>query len=395
MCTLILTLFFSFKNPIIPKVNVLESQWDLRTRESKKHISRLLTALLIAHCRRQKIAHDPNNTVWSRDTTSYGHKQLVSQGWAPGQNLGATHAPHKKLYSEASTSHIRVVLRNDNLGLGAKRGSGQLAGECTGLDSFQNLLGRLNGKSQDVLEKEQQGRNHAKRVMFVEKRWESLNFVSGGLLVGDKIWGKGEAAEEGNETSKHTSQKGEAPKEVVMITEPTPKARSKQKSKDKESKEERRARRKAKHTVERPLGEAKPIVESQGISAGIERESQDDDDGDSSLQQERRKEEKRLRKAKKAQRKLDKRRRKETEKATEESSVQSILLPTQTVVSSSSKITPTPMEPSRSPVPSTSNSGGRHAVRQRYIRQKQMAMLDPKALNEVNHHRAAQRRDKC
>ena len=40
--------------------------------------------------------------------------------------------------------------------------------------------------------------------------------------------------------------------------------------------------------------------------------------------------------------------------------------------------------PSLAP-PSAIAVSGRHAVRQRFIRQKQMAVMDPKALNEVRH----------
>lgn len=137
--------------------------------------------------RRAKFAHDPNNLWWSRSDTRYGHRILQSQGWQPGDFLGAKDAPHAKFYSAANASHIRVALRDDNLGLGARYGAAGGEWESTGLDGFQDLLGRLNGLAPQELENKQQARATLKRNRYAEKRWGSLNFVSGGLLVGDKI----------------------------------------------------------------------------------------------------------------------------------------------------------------------------------------------------------------
>ena len=80
-----------------------------------------------------------------------------------------------------------MALKDDNLGLGAKRGSGQVEGQCTGLDAFQGLLGRLNGKSDGELQKEQDSRDDLKRAIYTERRRGSVRFVRGGLLVGDKL----------------------------------------------------------------------------------------------------------------------------------------------------------------------------------------------------------------
>lgn len=101
--------------------------------------------------------------------------------------MGTKDAPHARAHTEASASHIRVALKDDNLGLGAKRGRGQIEGQCTGLDVFQGLLGRLNGKPEVDLEKEQKSRDDLKRAIYTENRWGSVRFISGGLLVGDKI----------------------------------------------------------------------------------------------------------------------------------------------------------------------------------------------------------------
>ena len=66
-------------------------------------------------------------------------------GLATGQWIG--------LVSHALTTHVKVSIKDDNLGLGAKlhkrkaNGDGGLEEEGTaGLDAFQRILGRLNGK---------------------------------------------------------------------------------------------------------------------------------------------------------------------------------------------------------------------------------------------------------
>jgi Pin2-interacting protein X1 len=142
---------------------------------------------LLTFDRRLKLSNDPNNTTWTKDTTGFGHKIMKSQGWEPGNFLGAKDAPHAEFHTEANASHIRVVLKDDNLGIGAKRGSGLEQGECVGLDVFQSLLGRLNGRDEDELAQEQKSREDLKRAIYTERKWGSIRFISGGFLIGDKI----------------------------------------------------------------------------------------------------------------------------------------------------------------------------------------------------------------
>src|SRR5215469_12224336 len=134
---------------------------------------------------RRKLIHDPNNTAWSRSTDRFGHKILTGLGWQPGTTLGAKDAGHSKHYTSASTSHVRLLLKDDNLGLGAKRGNAE--GETFGLDELQTLLGRLNGKSEEVLQKEEEARRDVKLAMYQERRFGTLRFISGGFLEGDNI----------------------------------------------------------------------------------------------------------------------------------------------------------------------------------------------------------------
>ncbi len=129
--------------------------------------------------------YDPNNTRWTRDETTFGQKILRSQGWEPGKFLGVQDTAHAQLHSAASLAPIKINLKDDTLGLGAKIRQKQ-SDECTGLDVFKDLLGRLNGKSEETIEKQRQVRCEIKTNLFVERRYGPMRFVSGGLLVGDQ-----------------------------------------------------------------------------------------------------------------------------------------------------------------------------------------------------------------
>ncbi|KAI1259292.1 hypothetical protein F5Y18DRAFT_433439 [Xylariaceae sp. FL1019] len=134
---------------------------------------------------KRKLDFDPNNTRWTRDETTFGQKILRSQGWEPGKFLGAQDSAHAELHSAASFAPIKINLKDDTLGLGAKILAKQ-NDECTGLDVFKDLLGRLNGKSEVILEKERQVRSEIKTNLYVERKYGPMRFVRGGLLVGDQ-----------------------------------------------------------------------------------------------------------------------------------------------------------------------------------------------------------------
>ncbi|KAE8394772.1 hypothetical protein BDV23DRAFT_146309 [Aspergillus alliaceus] len=140
---------------------------------------------LAAPRKKTKISHDPNNTNWSRSTSGYGHKIMSSQGWTPGSFLGARNAAHADMFTAASASHIRVVVKDDTLGLGARSKRDPLD-EPTGLDAFKGLLGRLNGKSDADLAAEQKQREDAKLARYTATKWHTVRFISGGLLSQEK-----------------------------------------------------------------------------------------------------------------------------------------------------------------------------------------------------------------
>lgn len=109
---------------------------------------------------------------------------MRSQGWTPGQYLGAKDAAQSEYFGTANATHIRAILKDDNMGLGAKRNQGD---ECTGLDALQELLGRLNGKSQDSLDEDKKKREDTRINKYLHRKLGTVRFVYGGLLVGDKV----------------------------------------------------------------------------------------------------------------------------------------------------------------------------------------------------------------
>ena len=312
---------------------------------------------------------------------------LLSQGWTPGTYLGAVNAPHAHLHSDASTSHIRIALKDDNLGLGAKRGSGQAAGECTGLDAFQGLLGRLNGKSDTQLKKEQKSRDALKRVTYTERRWGILRFVSGGILVGDRIR---ELADE------------EKLRAASVLHQPT----SVEKSKQHENPSTHGFQASSNATI--PVDHIRkgismnhaeaasltPDIAVTGPRSTVQTQGEPEVEDIDLPHIDNVLSDKARRKAAKLERKLARRKRREARRAARSQTVQSASLSSITPAyfnetpdlgedicqeSSSAMVTlPPALSVTAAPVV------GRHVIRQRYIRQKKMAIMDPKALNEVS-----------
>ncbi|RYP18627.1 hypothetical protein DL765_003834 [Monosporascus sp. GIB2] len=182
---------------------------------------------------RRKLAHDPNNTRWSRNETTFGHRILRAQGWEPGNVLGAKDARHARLHSAASSAPIKVVLKDDTLGLGAKVRQKQST-ECTGLDGFKDLLGRLNGKSDDTIEKERKLRSDIRTSLYVERRYGPMRFVGGGLLVGDQMQA---LASTDPATSDRESTQNSTSESVEEGREPSKKAEREKKSKKRKAEE--------------------------------------------------------------------------------------------------------------------------------------------------------------
>lgn len=99
-------------------------------------------------------------------------------------------------------------MKDDNLGIGARR-TGETA-ENFGLGALANIYGRLSGKeTAQEQQQKQQSRADVGRKMYSERRYGPSMFVSGGLLVGDKIQGN----EEANRQCKAPPPDGSMPKD--------------------------------------------------------------------------------------------------------------------------------------------------------------------------------------
>ncbi|XP_004614809.2 PIN2/TERF1-interacting telomerase inhibitor 1 [Sorex araneus] len=91
-------------------------------------------SMLAERRRKQKWAVDPQNTAWSNDESKFGQRMLEKMGWSKGKGLGAQ--------EQGATEHIRVRVKNNNLGLGAtvNNEDNWIAHQ----DDFNQLLAALN-----------------------------------------------------------------------------------------------------------------------------------------------------------------------------------------------------------------------------------------------------------
>ncbi|KAF2441221.1 hypothetical protein P171DRAFT_92124 [Karstenula rhodostoma CBS 690.94] len=326
---------------------------------------------LAAPKNRSKISNDPQNTTWANNTERFGHKILTSQGWTPGASLGATDAAHKAHYTAASQSHIRVFLKDDNLGLGAKRGSERA--ENFGLAGFASILGRLNGKEEEV-KKEEERQEKIQQRAYVYQKFGMMNFVSGGYLVGDKIE-KGvkkeiEPESSDNEVTEKKSKKRKrsGEEEVKKGDEEEPKLKRKKKSvslREEAAKVDAalKATTKSKKDKKAKSASETPAIDSEPLSDKARRKAE----------KRARKEEKKLKKALKKAAKEAAKSNPTTEDPSSESSDEE----------ESTSANSVPTTGTSTPSGLTYNPRGMHAVRQRYIRQKKMASMDPQALKEI------------
>lgn len=329
--------------------------------------------------KRTKLSHDPNNTNWTQAIDKYGQRVLESQGWVPGASLGAQNKPYTR---PRGISHIRVALKDDNLGLGARRGAPDVL--HPGLDAFQGLLGRLNGKSDAVLATEQESRSSLRMANYVEQRWGPMRFVSGGLLVGDHIEEaqKGQRADSalGKKASSTSPKPVESTPKATEATQETTVADAFLAASTAKKTEKSKKRKK-----DRTQAEADQILDTKAKScdtvSAAPFESIDNATAVSALQRTLA-EEKAQKRAEKAQRKLERRSRKETKSARKETLARAGEGQADTDHRRAQEecTTATIGKDTRQPPLPRSH---RQVARQRYIQQKKMALADPRALNEI------------
>lgn len=335
---------------------------------------------------------------------------MKSQGWTPGEYLGIKDAPHAEFHTEANASHIRVVLKDDNLGIGAKKGSGLEQGECVGLDVFQNLLGRLNGRDEDEMEREQKSREDLKRAIYSERKWGSIRFVSGGFLIGDKIQDliDGEAdrlrqlavdsSSSGSEDSSDSGSDSDSdttPEPVVMKEKKSKKSKKSSKEIEVEvseasvDSENGRSKKKRKLADVEEDGGVSIVDKTKKSKKSKKSESEEDasESKDGKSKSKKDKKEKKDKKDKKDKKKRSKSKSSEdsldsdsavTSKSSKSKS-KSKKSKSEKTASDSSDTSPVVVEISSRPI----LLGGRHAVRSRNIAQKRLAAMNSASLNEV------------
>ncbi|EUC41542.1 hypothetical protein COCMIDRAFT_105938 [Bipolaris oryzae ATCC 44560] len=333
---------------------------------------------LAAPKNRTKISNDPQNTTWANNTSRFGHRMLTSQGWQPGSSLGAKDASHAAHYTAASQSHIRVFLKDDNLGLGAKRGSERP--ENFGLAGLESILGRLNGNEAEV-KKEEERREEIEKRAFVYRKYGMMNFVSGGFLVGDKITKKSDIKKE-IEVKTETEIKSEP-----QSDNETASSKDKKRKREEHTEEEPTLKRKKKSTDVRDDGKtesdsSKSKKHKKEKSKKSKRASSSDVEASAEplTDKARRKAEK---KARKEEKKAKKALKKAAKKAAKKDSSDDSSSESETEESTPSSSVPVSGASTPAPAGLTYNPRGMHAVRQRWIRQKKAATMDAQAMKEI------------
>ncbi|KAG5364452.1 Protein PXR1 [Yarrowia sp. E02] len=264
-----------------------------------------------------KYGKDPRNLGWSNNTERFGHKHMSKLGWKDGEGLG-----HEDRKAQSITQNIKIVLKDDNVGLGASLAK---AGkdEAFGLMDFQKLLGKLNGRAQEIEAEVERQQKDVLRGKF------GMVFVSGGLLQGtieefNKKRGS-EAVEESDSDSEESDSESEDEK----------KSKKSSKKDKKEKKDKKSKKRKA--------------------------DDSDDEEKKSKKSKKDKKEKKEKKDKKEKKEKKDKKDKKDKKSAS-----------------------PTPHDGMEKPsASSTSALRGRMAGRAKFIRSKRMAVMDEKSLNEI------------
>ena len=296
----------------------------------------------------------------------------------PGELLGASGVAYSDLRSLASASHIRIALKDDNLGLGAKPDAAPNGSETTGLDVFQDLLGRLNGKGTTKVSKGRTQRSDLRSSAYIEQRWGDLRFISGGFLVGDTLRGLAK----GDQDPLNGFQQTPSPHSESGTLEVQSDTSKRRKHKERKTSGDEHSVNEASKEVDwRPTGSQSRknlSMEPEGRSYTTPRDMCDHLQMDKARRYAERTERKLKRQAKRDARHLSKVRE------------QSSILPSRDLTQlpglevGELAVTPHPFpETNISSRVSHDLEAGRLSVRHRYIQHKKMCMMDRKSLNEV------------
>lgn len=262
-------------------------------------------------------------------------------GWEKGKGLGNSF--------QGSATHIKVAIKRDNTGLGAKKRKGNnkydidIMGDgdefIQGLDMFQKILGKLNGKDEAKLERTLEMKRQWKVSEICMKKY-GMVFVYGGLLEGTidengKIMNKNSLSDSNTPSNASKSEANNSKKRKAsdLESEETSGSESEKKSKDKKEKKSKKDKKSKKEKKD--------------------------------------KKEKKEKKDKK-EKKESKSKKEKKEKGSKSGDEKSI------------KATEKELTPSEEkPVSVVPQLKGIHATRARWIRTKRAATMDSKSLNEI------------
>ena len=238
---------------------------------------------------------------------------------------------------------------------------------------FQDVLGRLNGKSETQLVTDRKLRTQLRGSNFVEQRWGRLHFVSGGFLVGDELQA---LPDDASSNVSHEEPSEVQDPAISIIPRGDEQARSST-IKPKKHKRPRCDTAVKKHDS----GEL-------GIRQQRETQSPPQTRDRTELKQD-----KKQRKADKAARKLERqiKRHKKHALQVQEPAAHNLIPLRSDNSEPVGKVGATRGNTAKEPKVSSTEAkifpvvgGSRQAVRQRYIQQKKLSMMDSKALNEVS-----------
>ncbi|KAI5955076.1 PXR1 [Candida jiufengensis] len=289
---------------------------------------------------KQNFGLDPRNTNWSNDTTRFGHQYLSKMGWKSGKGLGIT--------PDSITTHLKIHIKQDNSGLGAKLKKADKdkdLDECSGLDAFQRILGRLNGKEDKINKAMDLKRNDE----IINGKW-GMRFVKGEVL--SSTWDKDSKKlisyknDDENNTKKRSIEEESEDQELIngdirqskKIKLDAKDKKSKKEKKEKKEKKDKKDKKSKKRNIEKD-----EILEKKDKKS---KKSKSKDDSNS--------------KDKKEKKDKKNKKNKTKESSSKETSVET---------------------DSRSSTPTTLAS--RHSARSKWIKQKRASVMDPKALNEI------------
>ncbi|KAK5990890.1 Protein PXR1 [Cladobotryum mycophilum] len=346
---------------------------------------------------RRRIGADPNNTKWTRDTTTFGQKILRSQGWEPGQYLGVQNSAHSELHTAANASYIRVILKDDMKGLGFAKSKED---EITGLDVFSDLLSRLNGKSEAQVDEDVAARMVVKTNRYVEQRWGAMRFVRGGLLVGDAMKEESDPKEASDSQGTTPEPDGSGEKSKKRKAESLDDSSSEsssdedEKEKKKRRKEEKKAKKKLSKSTSTEASETEKLKKdkkkkkkskkdrkakgetlNESASEEVAESDEKSGSGEDAKKSKKSKKDKKEKKEKKDKKEKKEKKKRKKDGSESQDTEASNAVPSISAVTSGRS----------TPLPSGTSTpmSNRNFVRSRFIAQKRRVMMDAEAVKQI------------